>query len=254
MSCEKPRSDNYEIDVVGFDDNDKRAPTRLICTNFPCIDGSCVNQTSKPNAEMMESLSKLSAVSKVKGGNLEVRIFEGKDKYCNNTRLLAYHDCCKIKGWGKFLGARCSTDEEDLINLRKANKCIYVGKRDSKLLGIVTTVTRNGWCCFNTVLDKLVQEQGRAQLGMNFGTGNDLDCRGLTIREILKLDFNKMDFKDFYAEILKKTKIPEIKDMDQKIKDALPDIKTYDKDKTDYENQRSGINNSSNVKEGNYGN
>ena len=240
MSCERTQTDKYDVQEVGFDLRDKNAASRLVCTNFPCIDGSCVNQDTDKNKEMMEVTSKLSAVGQVKGQNIQAEVFKGTAKYCNDTRI-GYHDCCRMNGWGKFLGSRCTAEEEALVQLRKENKCIYVGKRDSRFLGL-KTVTRNAYCCYPSTLDKIIQHQGRPQLAKNFGNGEHPDCSGFRIEEILKLDFDRMDFGDFYADILKRMKLPKIGDMDMRLKNSMPDIQTSNPNATITENQKAGFN------------
>jgi hypothetical protein len=144
MSCEKSTEDSWETEIVDFDKSNRNISSHLVCSNFPCIDGSCVNQDLAKNTDMMESIFKLTAVSKMKGGDVKTTIFRGASKFCNNTRILGYHDCCKIKGWGRYLGSLCSQEELDLTEQRKAGKCIYVGKRSSKILGgAITIMTRN---------------------------------------------------------------------------------------------------------------
>ena len=241
MSCEKPETEQYNVDLVDFDLRDKNSSARLVCINLPCIDGGCVNQDSDKNKEMMEMTSKLSAVGKAKDGHLKAEIFKGVAKYCNNTKF-GYHNCCKMSGWGRYLGAQCSSEEEELAKLKKENKCIYVGNIRERALDIIHTKTRNAYCCYPTILDKLIQQQGRGQLGKTFGTGAQPDCGGFAIEEILKLDFDKMDFSDFYADILKRMKLPKVGDMDTRLKNSMPSIKTYDPNTTDQENKKAGFN------------
>lgn len=85
-----------------------------------------------------------------------------------------------------------------------ANICHFVGSYCSaKVLGACTT-TRNQYCCFNSKLAKIIQEQGRPQLNRGWGTAVTPDCGGLTVAELGALDFSKMDFTEFMNDVTAK--------------------------------------------------
>jgi Type-1V conjugative transfer system mating pair stabilisation len=252
FSCERSETDHYDVETVKFNPTSRNAASKIICANIPCIDGSCVDKTSEVNNEMMDSISKLQGMAKAKD-HVSLQVFSGNARHCNK-HMAGYHDCCKMGGWGKYLGAKCSKEEKQLSENRKNNKCVYVGKHNSKTLG-VTTVTKNYWCCFPSVLEKIIQTQGRKQLGMSFGSSGSPDCRGLYIDELQRLDFNKMDFSDFYADILKRMKLPKLSDLDKRVQNSMPNIKKHSQENADSENRKAGINtnNESLMKENNYG-
>jgi hypothetical protein len=83
--------------------------------------------------------------------------------------------------------------------------CHHVGSYCSAevfLIGCVTT--RQQYCCFNSKLAKIIQEQGRPQVGRGWGTPQAPDCAGLTIAELGQIDFSKMDLSSFFADIVAK--------------------------------------------------
>ena len=51
---------------------------------------------------------------------------------------------------------------------------------------------------------RVIQEQGRKQLGLSFGTAKNPDCRGLNLEEIQRINWDKIDWseviKDFKEE------------------------------------------------------
>ncbi len=51
-------------------------------------------------------------------------------------------------------------------------------------------------CCFNSKLAKIINRQGKAQLGMPL-----TDCSGFNESQLQSLDFSKMDFSEFIADI-----------------------------------------------------
>ncbi len=108
----------------------------LVCKGVPCIDGNCVDKRYMTNGEMMDSISKLYATSKMnpdKNGNFS--LFQGSAAHCSK-KATSYSNCCRKdpKGWGKQLGAKCTKDENDLAERRANNLCVYVGQSSSKTL------------------------------------------------------------------------------------------------------------------------
>lgn len=85
-----------------------------------------------------------------------------------------------------------------------AGICHHVGSYCSAqaLGGCVTT--RQQYCCFNSKLAKIIQEQGRPQLGRGWGTAQTPDCSGITVAELGQLDFSKMDLSEFMADVTAK--------------------------------------------------
>lgn len=58
-------------------------------------------------------------------------------------------------------------------------------------------------CCFNSVISRIVNQQGRAQVGRNWGPDpENPDCRGFTIAELQSLNFAAMDLSEFYASLI----------------------------------------------------
>jgi hypothetical protein len=171
----------------------------LVCKGTPCIDGNCVDKSYMTNGEMMDSVSKLYATSKMqpdKDGKFN--LFQGTGQHCSK-KATGYSNCCAIanKGWGSNIGAGCNSDEKYLMEQRAKNLCVYVGKQNKGYAGVIV---KHHFCCFPTMLDKVIQVEGRKQLGMNFGSGGNANCRGLTLEEIQRLDFSKMDFTEFIED------------------------------------------------------
>ena len=59
------------------------------------------------------------------------------------------------------------------------------------------------FCCFNSHLARIINEQGRGQIGKSWGsnTAQNPDCSGFSVAQLQSLDFSRMDFSEFYAEI-----------------------------------------------------
>lgn len=95
----------------------------------------------------------------------------------------------------------CEPAEQTLAMRRGVGLCHYVGSYCSqKSLG--TCVERKQThCCYNSKLAKLIAEQGRDQLGIDWGTPKAPNCEGFSVEQIEALDFSTMDFSEFIAEI-----------------------------------------------------
>jgi conjugal transfer mating pair stabilization protein TraN len=98
----------------------------------------------------------------------------------------------------------CDPAEITLGMRRGQNLCTHVGSYcSSKVLGSCVT-KKEAHCCFNSRLARIINEQGRAQLGRGWGDAKAPDCSGFTVTELQNLDFSKMDLSEFYAEITAK--------------------------------------------------
>lgn len=95
----------------------------------------------------------------------------------------------------------CDKDEVQLSMKRGAGLCHEIGSYCSKrILGSCLT-RKHTHCCFNSVLARIVNEQGRAQIGKGWGGAKAPDCTGFTIDQLQALDFAAMDFREVYASI-----------------------------------------------------
>jgi conjugal transfer mating pair stabilization protein TraN len=63
------------------------------------------------------------------------------------------------------------------------------------------TETTQTYCCFNSRISRILNEQGRPQIGKGWGGAENPDCSGFTITELQSLDFSRMDLSEFFAEI-----------------------------------------------------
>ena len=251
FSCKSWEPATIDKEMVRTGLVEKEGKDRLVCKGVPCIDGNCVDKSYLTDGDMMDSVSKLYAVSQMKGAlDLNFKLFAGFSQHCSK-KATSYTNCCStsLKGWGKNLGAKCTKDEIDLVDKRQKNLCVYVGKQNKQTMG-VTTVVKHHYCCFGSLLNKVIQVEGRKQPAIKsnfsgkdgFGSGGSPDCRGLTLGEILKLDFDKMDFSEFFTDVLKKMKIPKIGDISARTKSSLPNVRKYDGNPTNKKNNMTGWN------------
>jgi len=245
FSCKSWISTPKENQEARVDYVEKEGEEKVVCTGVPCIDGNCVDKSYLTNGEMMDAVSKLYASSNMKPDkDHNFNLFEGFDSHCSK-KPVGYSNCCPdtAKGWGRQLGAKCTKDEITLINSRDKGLCEYVGKKTSGTKPLHTN--KHYYCCFGNMLEKVIQVEGRKQLGINFGSGGSPNCRGLTMGEIQRLDFSKMDFSDFVNELMVKFtgtyKAPNPEEVAATIK-ANMNIQEYDGDENNPDNRFAGLN------------
>lgn len=94
------------------------------------------------------------------------------------------------------------TDNDRMHALRKSRGlCHYVGSFCEKTSGLGCLEKKESWVCFNSRIAKAVQEQGRRQLGIGWGTPESPLARGFTLEEFQQLDFTKMDLSAVVSEM-----------------------------------------------------
>ena len=109
----------------------------------------------------------------------------------------------------------CDQAEQILAMKRDNNLCHSVGSYCSSKIPILGTCiqTTQTYCCFNSRLARILNEQGRAQLARGWGGAKSPDCSGFTVAQLQSLDFSRMDLTEFYAEIA--PKMPDVGAMRQ---------------------------------------
>ncbi len=137
-----------------------------------------------------------------------IQIFNGTDRMCRKDSL-GFNKCCDGSGWGVNNGlAICNTEEEILGYARQEGRAVYVGRycRHDNLFGCYA----HGYvyCTFNTEIGRIIQQQGRPQLGIGWGSAKSPDCRGLSPAELASIDFDLIDFSDYFADAFANTGTP----------------------------------------------
>jgi conjugal transfer mating pair stabilization protein TraN len=171
-----------------------------------CFTGDCVDADYEANEELANALTHLAILKEAQDDiRSNLGIFKGQGKRCRK----AWHgarDCCGsgnrwAVSWN--LAPGCDTQEKELADFRAKRKCVEVGTFCSQKLPIIGCIEKKTtFCCFGTKLSRLIQEQGRRQLGMGFGSPESPECRGLNPDELSRLDFSKMDLSELYEDVV----------------------------------------------------
>lgn len=92
--------------------------------------------------------------------------------------------------------ASCEQGEQMLSMHKGASLSVFVSESCSAKIPIVDVCIEwtDHYCSFNSVLSKIINTQGKPQLGLSLA-----DCTGLSTDQLGKLDFNKIDFTEFAA-------------------------------------------------------
>ena len=163
-----------------------------------CAGGSCWDSSYAPNDQFAYAVAQMEAhVEAGKDFDADtLQIFKGRDARCHRDTF-GIDNCCR----GRAYLQTCSAEEQQLGEWREQGRCHEVGTFCSadSILGCRERTTT--FCCFSSLLARLVQEQGRAQLPRGWGTPEAPVCQGFTATEISQLDWSRFDLSEFYAQI-----------------------------------------------------
>ena len=113
----------------------------------------------------------------------------------------------------------CQQSEQLLAMHRDTNLCVFVGSFCSSRIPILRTCIEEteSFCCFNSRLARIINEQGRGQIGKGWGSGESPDCSGFTADEFQRLDFSRIDLSEFVQEIASSVQIPSAASLGQNV-------------------------------------
>ena len=249
FSCERTELASRDSSKVHYSPDDKNKAKELVCKGVPCVDGNCVDKSYTKNDEMLDSIAKLYVMSEATKGGMALNLFPGAVQQCTK-KPTDYSNCCNvstdkglINNWGHNIGAKCTADERLLISKRQNNLCVYAAKEKKATAGVLQHV-KHKYCCFGNILNKVLQEQVRKQLNISWSTagGETANCRGLTIHELLQVNFDLIDLSEAYELILRRLKLPSLGDIDSRVKSSMPCMKESSGDHLDREQKQCGFN------------
>ena len=207
------------------------AEKQYICDgDIYCIGGECETIDRQPNDEFKEAAVALNAAAQA-GREFDpenLTLFKGTRDTCRK-KVFGLLNCCAGKAFplipgGNLLVQMGCNREEVLLHQRDAQGlCVYVGSYCSdSVLGVCVT-KKKVYCCFESKLSRILQEQGRAQLNKPWAKPKREQCLGFTVDEFARLDLSRMDFSEVYAEFQDAAKLPEelstVSAMQEKIAD-----------------------------------
>ncbi len=190
--------------------------------NF-CIGDICKSKQRSQHNDFGASISYLNILAGMKSTELEgckcpngkdtcspgeidtrqCKFFSGNSGTCRNDH--GQFNCCRVKGIVAEDMNACKQDEKDLQQKRAAELCHYVGGWKKKKWKVFNKKYES-YCCFKSKMARIIQEQGRAQLGISWGSNKNPDCRALTLDELERIDFTKINFSELFRDFEGKAK------------------------------------------------
>ena len=164
-----------------------------------CVGAGCESVSGQSNTGFVNATTRLNMAMELGGEEFDrddMRFFSGRRRACH-IKLFGLANCCTNSGL--LVGiADCSAEEQELAEERNGGNTHYLGKYCSKRTFFGVCIRRSrAWCVFGSKLGRILQEQGRGQLGVGWG-----DCRGLTVAEIEGIDFESLDLSEFTDNLM----------------------------------------------------
>lgn len=200
----------------------------LLCgDDYFCKTGDCGGTDGAGDSGFDLAVAKLaglaSAGDDVKTGDqINIKAFTGQSMACRKA-MAGFSNCCVDSGWGNGAGLANCSSEEMAIGKAKAKKVtVLVGEACAKKALGVCIQKKQVYCVFGGKLARIIQEQGRRdQLHVSFGSGDSPNCRGITVPELQGINFDKINFSDFYSDLMENQKIPDVDAMTKIAKDRI---------------------------------
>lgn len=171
-----------------------------------CVGAGCERVDTPANTGFVSAATQLNLVMEMGGEEFDrgnMRIFSGEREFCT-VRLLGGQNCCTDSGIfieAGLLG--CEAHEIELAEARAAGVTHYLGEYCAKrFLGICRRRDR-AWCVFTSELGRILHEQARPQLGMDWQ-----NCDGFTVSQIQRIDFDRVDLSEFTDTLLDTSRPP----------------------------------------------
>ena len=172
-----------------------------------CVGAGCETVRPRANAGFVEATTRLNMALELGGDEFDrrdMRFFTGQRRACH-IKLFGLANCCRNSGLLVGLG-NCSASERELAEERNAGNTHYLGRYCSKRTFFGACIRRSrAWCVFGSKLGRILQQQGRAQLGIGWGS-----CRGLTVAEVEGIDFARLDLSEFTQDLMDGSRAPTV--------------------------------------------
>jgi conjugal transfer mating pair stabilization protein TraN len=113
----------------------------------------------------------------------------------------------------------CEQSEQILAMRRGQNLCHEIGTYCSSKIKIgpikICIEKTKSYCCYNSRLARIINEQGRAQIGKGWGSAESPNCSGFSQSEFEAIDFSRIDLSEFMSEVMANVSMPNIQGMTQ---------------------------------------
>jgi conjugal transfer mating pair stabilization protein TraN len=192
-------------------DTGSAPPPAYVCAgDLYCMAGECTRVEREASTEFKDAMVAMNIMGELRDGfdPDKLRIFSGENLKCTK-KVFGLSNCCSGKGVPLLTPFLCSREDRDVDKRDDAGLCNYIGTYCSdKVLGVCVT-RKQSYCCYGSKLVRILNDEGKAQLGMQWGKPKNPDCEGFLIAQFQQLDLSRMDFREVYAEFVDAAKLPD---------------------------------------------
>lgn len=107
----------------------------------------------------------------------------------------------------------CEKDEYVMNAQRATNNCTYIGSYCKQKTPFSCIEKRKAYCCFNSPLSRIIQEQVRPQFGQSFGPATNPSCEGIPLDKIAEVDWDRVNFDEWLAILQQNGQFPNGKEI-----------------------------------------
>jgi conjugal transfer mating pair stabilization protein TraN len=186
-------------------------PPQYICgDDVYCINGDCEPIEREASTEFKDAVVALNALGQANSEFDEnsLTLFRGTRATCHK-KVFGLSNCCSGKGAPLLTPFLCSAAERQLDEKDDKGLCHKIGTYCSdRVLGVCVT-RKDAYCCYQSKISRILQEQGRPQIGKAWGAPKTESCAGFSIYEFQQLDLSVMDFSEVYAEFQDAARLPD---------------------------------------------
>ena len=102
----------------------------------------------------------------------------------------------------------CEQSEYELAAKKQLKVCKDLGSLcESKVAGLCL-VRKESYCCYNSPLARILNEQIKPQLGMDFGTPEVPQCSGIKVADLDKVDWNQVNLDEWLGILAQTNHLP----------------------------------------------
>ncbi len=171
-----------------------------------CVGAGCEIVAPEANTGFVDAAARLNMVLEMGTDEFDrdnLRFFSGQRRACR-IRWGGFANCCRNSGLLVGL-ANCSAGERELAEERHAGNTHYLGTRCARRVFGVCLRRERVWCVFGSKLGRILHQQARPQLGIGWAS-----CRGFTVAEIERIDFDRLDLTEFTENLVDGSMEPSI--------------------------------------------
>jgi conjugal transfer mating pair stabilization protein TraN len=200
-------------------------PAQYICgDDVYCINGACEPIEREASTEFKDALVGLHTLGQANAefNESDLTLFSGSRETCTK-KVFGLSNCCSGKGVPLLTPFLCPAAERELDKKDDKGLCHRVGSYCSdKVLGVCVT-RKDAYCCFESKLSRILQQQGRTQISKHWDKPKRESCKGFTLDEFSRLDLAVMDFTEVYADFIDAAKLPDEVSTTRQIQQRLED-------------------------------